>query len=209
VSTHFSIDLAHPGNVQRSRWDWFIGAQGRRHLMTVAGGGVALILLVGLGGVLPRYLRYSNELASIAALNRDVATATNEATTLRASLRELAAEARRQVRWSELLPTLSQRLPESLKIDRVSLSKGPRAGATAPADQSKPGGPELALQIDASTAMVAGGARLEEIANFIASLATEPTVARRFQVKTWEVKSSSRTGEGLQQVSISLAEKRP
>jgi hypothetical protein len=211
VSTYFNIDLAHPGQAQQSRSDWFLGNHGKRHLFIVAGAGIALIAVVGLGGVVPRYYKYSKELSSIAALNRNVATATDDATTLRASLRDLGAEARRQVRWSELLPALSRQIPDLLRVDKITLAKAVKApggppqfpqGATPPGD--------LVLQIDASTPVVAGGARLVEVANFMAALATEPTLERRFQMKTWEVKSNrEQASAGLLQVTISLTEKRP
>lgn len=210
MNTRFAIDLANPGTLERSRWDWFLGAQGRRHLFIVAGAGAGLIALVALAGILPRYLKYSNELASIAALKKNVTTTTTEAATLRASLRDLATEARRQVRWSELLPALSRRIPDALRIDKVSLAKTKPSGPSAAAAGATPAGGELALQIDASTTMAAGGARLEEIANFIGVLTTEPTIERRFQMKTWEVKSPrERAPDGLLQISIGLTEKKP
>jgi hypothetical protein len=211
VSTYFNIDLAHPGQAQQSRSDWFLGNQGKRHLCIVAGVGVALIAVLALGGVVPRYYKYSKELSSIAALNRNVATASNDATTLRASLRDLGTEARRQVRWSELLPVLSRHIPDSLRIDRITLAKAvkPAGGPPPSAQPATPPG-DLVLQIDASTPVVSGGSRLVEVANFMAALATEPTLERRFQMKTWEVKSArEQASGGLLQVTISLTEKRP
>ena len=78
MSTRFTIDLTRPGLAQRSRWEWFLGPDGSRHLAIMAAGGVAIVVLVALGGVLPRYLRYSSEVQSIARLRREVTTADSE-----------------------------------------------------------------------------------------------------------------------------------
>ena len=211
MSTYFNIDLAHPGQAQRSRADWFLGAQGARHLAVIAGIGVGLIAIVALVGLLPRYYKYSKELSSIATLQRNVATATTEAQTLRTSLRDLGTEARRQVRWSELLPALSRHMPDSLRVDRITLAKAakPTGGQPQSGQTATPAG-DLVLQIDASTPVVSGGARLVEVANFMAALAKEPTVERRFEMKTWEVKPArERADDGFLQLTIRLVEKRP
>ena len=201
MTTQFTIDLTRPGWAQRSRWEWFLGPDGPRHLAIVAAAGAALVVLVALGGVLPRYLRYSSEVQSIAALRSEVTTADNDLSTLRTTLRDLGAEARRQVRWSEMLPALSIRLPDTLRIDRVSLGKVARQAGTQPND--------LTLQIDASTTMAQGSSRLAEIARFMAVLAQDPTVATRFQLKTWEVRPAIEQGSDEHlHISIWLAEKR-
>jgi Tfp pilus assembly protein PilN len=200
VTTQFTIDLTRPGWAQRSRWEWFLGPDGQRHLAIVAAAGVALVVLVALGGVLPLYLRYSSEVRAIAKLRSEVTTADNDLSTLRTNLRDLGAEARRQVRWSEMLPALSNRLPDTLRIDRVSLGKVAHPPGTQPGD--------LTLQIEASTTMVHGSSRLVEIANFMAALAQDPAVATRFQLKTWEVRPAPNQGDEQLHISIGLAEKR-
>ena len=199
MSTRFTIDLAHPGTGQRSQWDYFTGPGGPRHLLTVAVGGIALLAIIGLGGVLPQYLRYNSEIAAVAKLKREVALARDELSTLQTNLKDLGAEARRQVRWADLLPVFSQRVPETLKIDRMSLTK--RAGGEAG---------EVGLQIEASTKTGAGKSPLEEIASFMGALAQDPVVASRFQLRTWEVKSGGAPGAGEPslRISIGLAEKR-
>ena len=211
MSTHFTIDLTNPGRAQRSPWEWFLGPAGARHLAIVATAGAALVTLVALGGVLPRYLRHSSEVQSIAKLRGEVTTADNELSTLRTNLRALGAEARRQARWSELLPALSKSLPGTLRIDRVSLGKAarlPQGQAQSPQAATQPG--DLTLQIDVSTTMVPASAQLIEIANFMAALAQDPAVAPRFQLKTWEVRPArDRGGDGQSAISIALGEKRP
>jgi hypothetical protein len=213
MSPRFTVDLARPGRAQQSRWEWFLGPDGSRHLAMVGLGGFLLVTLIGVGGVLPRYWRYSTELQSIEKLRLDVAAADKEMSTLQVSLREVDAGARRQVRWSQILPALSRSLPGTLRIDRITLGKGlrPLAGA-APAVASKPAegkASDLLLQIDASTHMVSGGARLVDIANFMAAVAKDPAVAPRFQLKTWEVQAPrEQSGEEQLRISIAFSEKR-
>ncbi len=210
MTTQFTIDLAHPGRAQRSPWEWFLGPDGPRHLAILATAGVALVALVALGGVLPRYLRYSSEIQSIAKLRGEVTTADNELSTLRTNLRALGAEARRQARWSELLPALSKWLPDTLRIDRVSLGKAARQPqGQAQSQQAAAQSSDLTLQIEVSTTMVPASSRLVEIASFMAAFAQDPVVAPRFQLKTWEVRPArNQGGDGQLEISIALAEKR-
>jgi len=211
MSPRFTIDLARPGRAQRSRWDWFLGPDGVRHLALIGVGGLLLVLLVGVGGVLPRYWRYASELQSIAKLRMDVTAAEKELSTLQASLRDVDAGARRQVRWSQILPALSRALPATMRIDRLTLGNGARPQTGGSANASKPDGKasELVLQIDASTPMVPGSARLVDIANFMAAVAKDPAVAPRFQLKTWEVQTPrERQGSEQLRISIAFAEKR-
>jgi hypothetical protein len=210
VTAQFTIDLTRPGLAQRSRWEWFLGPDGPRHLAIMAAGGGAIVVLVALGGVLPRYLRYSSEVQSIARLRREVTTADNELSTLRTDLHYLGAEARRQVRWSEMLPAFSRWLPGTLRIDRVSLGKARQPQGQPQSQRSGTPPSDLTLQIEASTTMVPGSSRLVELANFITALAQDPAVAPRFRLKTWEVRPSRDQGGGEQlHISIGLAEKRP
>jgi hypothetical protein len=217
MSPRFTVDLASPGRAQRSRWDWFLGPDGPRRLAILAVAGIVLVLLIGVGGLLPRYWRYSSELQTIAKLRVDAAAADKELSTLQASLRDLDAGALRQVRWAEILPALSKSLPGTLRIDRVTLGKGLRQGppGTAAAANAKPDAKpgdaksgDLMLQIDASTTMVSGGSRLVDIANFMAAVAADPAVSRRFQLKTWDIQRPQQSGEEQLRISIALAEKR-
>lgn len=212
MSTRFTVDLARPGRAQRSRWEWFLGPDGARHLAMVGLGGFLLVILIGVAGAVPRYWRYSSELQSIEKLRLEVAAADKELSTLQVSLREVDAGARRQVRWSQILPALSRSLPGTLRIDRITLGKGLRPAAGAAAAASKPAdgkASDLLLQIDASTHMVPGGARLVDIANFMAAVAKDPAVAPRFQLKTWEVQAPrEQSGEEQLRISIAFSEKR-
>jgi hypothetical protein len=213
VSPRFTIDLARPGRAQRSRWDWFLGPDGLRHLLLVSAAGVALVVAVGAAGLAPRHFRYSREIQSIAKLRLDVAAADKELATLQTSLRDLDAGLLRQVRWAEILPALSKSVPSTLKIDRVTLSKVARPGQSgSPPATAKPGdakASELTLQIDASTSIVPGGSRLLDIANFMGAIASDAAVSRRFQLKTWDVqRPREQSGEEQLRITIALTEKR-
>jgi len=217
VSPRFTIDLARPGRAQRSRWEWFLGPDGLRHLAIVGAGGAALVVLVASAGLAPRYFRHSSELESIAKLRADVAAVDKELSTLQASLRDLDAGALRRVRWAEILPALSKSLPATLRIDRVTLAKGTRQGqspgqSASVKSEAKPGDPksgELTLQIDASTTIVPGASRLVDIANFMGAVANDPAVRRRFQLKTWEVqRPGEQSGQDQLRITIALSEKR-
>jgi hypothetical protein len=218
VITQFTIDLTRPGRAHRSRWDWFVGDAGRRHMAILTAVGVALVAVVVLGGVIPRHLRHSSELRAIEALRREVAVAQSEESTLRGNLRDLGVEASRQIRWSELLPALSREVPDSIRIDRVSVRKPGRtpqgAQAQQPAQQTaKAGTPsnDLSLQIEASTSVAPGDARLVQVAKLMAALAQDPAVRQRFELKTWELHAGREQGreqEKQLQIRVELAEKR-
>ena len=207
MTTPFTIDLTRPGWSQRSRWHWFLGPGGPRHLAMVAGGGVAIVMLVALGGALPRYLRYSAVIHAIANLEREVTVAGKELSSLRTNLRDLGAEARRQIRWSQTLLALSHPLPGTLRLDRVSLAKVPRQPQPTETQPGDPKPVDLVLSIEATTSVVPGGARLVEIANFMSALARDPVLAPRFQLKTWDVRPAQGGADQLH-ISIGLAEKR-
>src|SRR2546422_2038688 len=210
MTTRFTIDLTRPGGARRSRWEWLLGPDGPRQLAIVATAGVAIVALVGLGGVLPRYLRYSSEIQSIAKLRGEVTTADNELSTLRTNLHALGAEARRQARWSELLPALSKWLPGTLRIDRVALGKAarpPQGQAQSP--QAAAQSSDLTLQIEVSTTMVPSSSRLVEIASFMAAVPQDPPLAPPFHLQTLGGRPRPPPGgDGQLEISIALVEKR-
>src|SRR5436309_14291966 len=136
----------------------------------VAAGGVAMVVLVALGGALPRYLRYSAVIHAISNLEREVPAAGKELSSLRTNLRDLGAEARRQVRWSQTLLAHSHPLPGTLRLDRVSLAKVPRQPQPTETQPGDPKPVDLVLSIEATTPVVPGGARLVDIAHFMSAL---------------------------------------
>src|SRR2546426_4116822 len=121
MKTTFGIDLLRPGQIAHGRYEWFVGPGAPRRLLKVFAVGVTVLALVLAGGLAPRYWRHSADLRRIAQLKQEIATTTADMAGLRGQLTSMSAEARRQVRWTELLATLSREAPAALKLHRVSL----------------------------------------------------------------------------------------
>jgi hypothetical protein len=211
MSARFAVDLLHPGRVGDTWRDWLTGARGARRL-TVAGMAAAVaLLLVLVGGILPTYWRLSDDLNAIPRLQRDLATTEGDLSVLRANLDALTREAKRQVRWAELLESLSQHIPAALRVQRVEAARAALApGAPQPGRPAQPPGPagDGTVRIEAVTPARPGSPPLLEIARFMAGLMQDPAVARRFQLKSWEIKPlPSGTPDGQLHVSIVLAER--
>jgi hypothetical protein len=209
VNTRFHVDLLHPGWEVETWRDWFTGARGGRRLALLAAGGAALVLAVLAAGVLPTYRRLSGDLAAVPELRRDLAARDADLMRLRSNLRALSDEARRQVRWTELLAVLSRATPAALRLQLVELTRvTPPAGAGQPAAASPK--VEEALRIEAVTPLRPGPAPLSDVAQLMAALARDPALARRFELRNWEVKpvpAVTPAGEQLLAVSIVLAER--
>jgi hypothetical protein len=214
MSGRFSVDLLHPGHVADTWQDWFIGPQGRRSLIIAAGISAGVLLLVVIALILPTRLRLSQDVGAIPRLRADLAARDGDLTLLRQDLQALSTEAKRQVRWAELLNAFRQQIPSTLKLQKVE------AGGAAPGPpgqgqpQAGPGGAVGAgeLRIEAVTPLRPGPPPLLEIAQFMGGLLKDPAVARRYQLKSWEIKQpsggSAAVGEGAHlQIVIVLAEK--
>ena len=107
MSTRFSIDLAHPGHVADTWQDWFIGPQGRRRwVIAAAGCGVVLVVIIAL--ILPTRIRLSTDVSAIPKLRADLASLEGNLNVIRADLQALALEAKRQVRWAEMLSEIGR-----------------------------------------------------------------------------------------------------
>jgi hypothetical protein len=185
MSGRFTVDLLHPGRVARTWKDWFVGPQGRRRLLIAALGCLVVWIVVGIGLVLPPYLRLSEDRGAIPRLRRDLGAIDGDLNLLRTDLRALATEAKRQVRWGELLNVLGQQVPPTLKLQKVEIVRAaPPPGQPAPA---QPDG-ESQLRIEALTPLRPGSPPLLEIAQFMAGLLKDPAVSKRFQLKSWEIK---------------------
>src|SRR4030095_12322827 len=101
-------------------------------LVTLAGALVLLAILFA--GVLPASRRLGGDLAAVPALTRDLAARDTDLRLLRSSLQSLSLEARRQVRWADVLTTLSQQTPPGLNLQLVQGGgMAPSAGASPPA----------------------------------------------------------------------------
>jgi hypothetical protein len=188
--------------------EWFIGAPGQRHLALVAMVGASLLLLLLVGGIFPVYWRLSKDLQDIPGLQRDLAATEGDLNLLRTNLQALTVEARRQVRWAEVLAALSQHIPATMRLEAVEAVRPTSApGAPPPPDVKGEG----MLRIDAVTPVRAGSPPLLETAQFMAGLMRDPAVNKRFQLKSWEIKPPSGSGpandEGLLSITITLSER--
>ena len=217
MSGRFSIDLLHPGHVADTWQDWFIGPQGRRRLIIAAGFSAGVLLLVVIALILPTRLRLSQDLGAIPKLRADLAARDGDLTVLRQDLQALSVEAKRQVRWAEVLNAFRQQIPSTLKLQKVEAGVG-AAAAPGPPGQGQPqagpaGGVGVGeLRIEALTPLRPGPPPLLEIAQFMGGLLKDPSVAKRYQLKSWEIKppggGGAAAGEGAQlQIVIVLAEK--
>jgi hypothetical protein len=163
-------------------------------------GGVALLLII-LGAMLPSYWRLSHDLSAIPVLRRDLAARESDLGLLRSNLGALAEEARRQVRWAELLETLSQQIPPTLKLQIVEVARAGVSGQQAGTST----GSEEQLRIQAVTPLRPGSPPLLEIAQFMAGLMRDPAVSKRFQLKSWEINPGPpAAGDAAQLLNISI-----
>jgi len=214
MSGRFSVDLLHPGHVADTWQDWFIGPQGRRRLIIAAAFSAGVLLLVVIALILPTRLRLSQDVGAIPKLRADLATRDGDLTVLRQDLQALSVEAKRQVRWAEVLNAFRQQIPSTLKLQKVEAS-GAAAAAPGPPGQGQPRGGGAGageLRIEALTPLRPGPPPLLEIAQFMGGLLKDPSVAKRYQLKSWEIKQpgggGAAVGEGAQlQIVIVLAEK--
>ncbi len=218
MSGRFSVDLLHPGHVADTWQDWFIGPQGRRRLIIAAGISAGVLLLVVIALILPVRLRLTQDVGAIPKLRADLAARDGDLTDLRQAIQALSVEAKRQVRWAEVLNAFRQQIPATLKLQKVE-SGGSAIPQAAPAPgqpgqpQPQPGSAAAGeLRIEALTPLRPGPPPLLEIAQFMGGLLKDPSVARRFQLKSWEIKQpgggGAAAGEGAQlQIVIVLSEK--
>ena len=141
ASTRFHVDLLHPGRVSRSWQDWVTGSRGGRRLALVTLAGALVLLAILFAGVLPASRRLAGDLAAVPGLTRDLAARDTDLRLLRSNLQSLSQEARRQVRWADVLTTLSQQTPPGLKLQLVEVGRtAPPAGASPPRRDSGSGG---------------------------------------------------------------------
>ena len=215
ASTRFHVDLLHPGRVSRSWQDWVTGSRGGRRLALVALAGALVLLAILFAGVLPASRRLAGDLAAVPGLTRDLAARDTDLRLLRSTLQSLSQEARRQVRWADILTTLSQQTPPGLKLQLVQVGRmAPSAGASVPAAATPgPAGAaraEETLRIEALTPARPGGPPLVDVAQFMAGLMRDPAVSRRYALKSWEIKPSAlatAAGDQLLAISIVLTER--
>jgi len=208
MSGRFAIDLLRPGRVAQTWEEWFTGAAGRRRVVLFALAGVGVLLLILVGGILPTYWRLSDDLSALPNLRRDLGATEADLNVLRTNLQALTQEARRQVRWAELLNAFSQQTPATLKLVKL---EAVRVVPPPPAPGQPPqvARPEGTLRIDAVTPLVAGAPPLLEIAQFMAGLMRDPSVNKRFTLTNWEIKPGAAGPDSapLLNVTIFLGER--
>jgi hypothetical protein len=211
MSARFTIDLQRPGRVAQTWQEWFTGPAGKRRVIFFALAGVGVLLLILVGGILPTYWRLSDDLNSLPNLQRDLGATENDLAVLRANLAALTQEARRQVRWAELLTAFSQQTPATLRLVKLeAIRVTPQTGPAPPGQPAAQVRPVGTLRIEAVTEQLAGSPPLLEIAQFMAGLMRDPAVNKRFTLQSWEIKPPAATVEGGQQllnVSIILGER--
>jgi hypothetical protein len=207
VSGRFQLDLLRPGRVAYTWKDWFVGAEGPRRLVYAAITSAALLALVLVVGVLPASWRLSSDLGALPQLRRDIATSQNDLNLLRANLQALSLEARRHVRWGDVLTTFSNQTPPTLRIQKVEAVRpaapGQPAGAPAPAGS---------LRVEALTLLRPGSPPLLDAGQFMAGLMRDPAMNRRYELRSWEIRPAtppSGAPEGPQYllISVTLAER--
>src|SRR5262249_59355037 len=111
---------------------------------------------------------------------------------LRSNLGALSDEARRQVRWGDLLGVMAREMPPTLRLQSIS---GSRSAAQGPSAQ-QPGAPatfENTLRIQAVTPIRPGGQPLIETAQFMAGPVRDPVGGKTLFLERW---GSKPTREG-------------
>jgi hypothetical protein len=205
MTTRFNINLLRTGEVGGESWtEWFVGERGPRRLAFAAVGGAVVLVILGVG-LLNMYWRLASDLETIPNLQRELATTDADLGILRSSLGALTTEAKRQVRWSELLMAFSQQVPPTVKLLRLEAST--TAPPAAPAGTPAPPGPptsETALKVESQTPVRPGSTALLEIAQFMAGLMRDPAVNRRFQLKGWEIKPPGGGGDTVPMLGVSI-----
>ena len=214
MSARFNVDLLHPGHVADSWQDWFIGPHGARRLFLAAGICAGILLLVVIVLVLPPTFRLSTDQGAIPKLRTDFATREGNLNLLRQDLQALGVEAKRQVRWADVLGAFRHQTPPTIRLQKVEVGVAP--GPPAPpqgqtqAQGVLPAAPEL--KIEAVTPLRPGPPPLLEIASFMGGLLKDPAIEKRYRLKSWELKQPGGGGapaaDGAQlQILITLSER--
>lgn len=210
MTTRFHVDLLHPGWVAETWQEWFIGVKALRRLVAFAVLCAAVLVAVFLLMIVPTQSRVSRDVMALPALQRDVAARDADLGVLRANLQALSDEARRQVKWAEVLTTLSQQVPPTMKLVLVESSRPTPAPTAGQPQAAPPARPENLLRVEAVTPVRPGSTPLIEAAQFMAGVMRDPAVNRRFQLKSWEIKPGAPVSPGgvqLLNISVVLSER--
>src|SRR5262249_48743009 len=121
-------------------------------------------------------------------------------TLLRSNLQALADEARRQIRWADLMTAFSQHTPPTLRLQAVEAVRAVPPSPPGQPPGSTPDRGESTLRVDAITPLRPGSPTLLDIAKFMAGLMRDPVVNKRFQLGSWEIKPGGTPAAGAPQV---------
>jgi hypothetical protein len=206
VNRRFSIDLIHPGQLSLTWQEWFVGNRGSRRLTAFVLAGIFVLVLTLMIGILPTYWRLSSDLNAIPQLQKDLAASEGDLNVLRTNLHALTLEARRQVRWAELLGAFSQHIPATMRLQAIEATRpvgAAGAGQPPPPPDAKAEG---VLRVESVTPLRSGSQPLLEVAQFMAGLMRDPAVNKRFQLKSWDIKPPSGTGapDEVQHLNITI-----
>lgn len=188
MNRRFSIDLIHPGQLSLTWQEWFIGNRGSRRLTAFVLAGIFVLVLTLMIGILPTYWRLSSDLSAIPQLQKDLAASEGDLNVLRTNVQALTLEARRQVRWAELLGAFSQHIPATMRLQAIEATRpvgAVGAGQPPPLPDAKAEG---VLRVESVTPLRSGSQPLLEVAQFMAGLMRDPAVNKRFQLKSWDIK---------------------
>ncbi|HET8577041.1 MAG TPA: hypothetical protein VFO18_08085 [Methylomirabilota bacterium] len=202
MTGRFAVDLLHPGRVAQTWQDWFVGTQGRRRFLFALSGCVVVLIIAAVPWIITS-LRLSGDQGSLPRLRADLAGRDGELRLLRADLQALSVEAKRQVRWAEVMTALSQQIPPTLKLTKVEALRAgpppaPSPGQPPPPTPTPVSAGEGELRIEAITPLKPGSPNMLEIAQFMAGLLKDPAVNKRFQLKNWEIKPGTPASGGGQ-----------
>jgi hypothetical protein len=208
--TRFTIDLQHPGRLAETWQDWFVGPRSQQRLIVLAGSGLIVLALGYVFGVYVPSRRLVRHQTEVAQLRLALHAKTEDLKVLKTDLDALSAEARRQVRWSELLTTFTDNLPAVLRLQKVAYAR-----TAAPPSAQTPGAAptsEGVMHIEAQTPLRPGGPPLLETAKFMAGIMRDPAVNKRFHLRSWEVRppaSIDADASPMLQINVVLAERIP
>jgi hypothetical protein len=206
--TRFTIDLLHPGRLSETWQDWFVGARSQQRLVFLAGSGLIVLVLGYAFGVYVPSRRLVRHQTAVAQLRQALDAKTEDLKVLKTDLDALSAEARRQVRWSELLTTLTDTLPAVLRLQKVAYARTTSSSQTPGAAPKSEG----VMQIEAQTPLRPGGPPLLETAKFMAGIMRDPAVNKRFHLRSWEVRpppSIEAEAAPMLHINVTLAERTP
>jgi hypothetical protein len=212
MTARFTIDLLHTGRIAETWQDRLATARGRQAFLVFAALSLVALVAGWVVGVSIPARGLAQERRAVTQLNAQLATRTDELRLIRSGLGALSEEARRQIRWSDLLTTLSQQIPSVLRLQRVALTNVVPTAPGQPPPATAPR-PEGVLQIEAQTPLRPGGPPLVETARFMGGIMRDAAVNKRFTLRSWEIKPPASTTTDspspLLQIGVTLAERTP